>query len=783
MALLDLEKLRKDINILFGYVRCLMAKSDENCPLVATEWSPNHTNATGNPYTAGTYVFYNGHVYKCLFNNEGILPTNTTYWLDLGEGHLLAEEQNDWNATGGRRFILNKPTNTSDFTNDGEDGSSPYATMNDVSAAIPLPQDIDSVLGEGDTAPDKDINVQSIGLWDNFTAPFGFARITADKSRINFISKLGATMGHISQGAFNLLQGGFSFTINLPSLSSNRIATFQNASGVVAYLSDVSGGSFVATAWSADHSSALGNPYVIGTRVYYLGDIYEAIANNNGVVPTNPIYWNNLGPGKLLDQRRDVPYTGANGNVDLNVYGLAAEFLQINTTPTTYTPGIGKLGWNDTDGTLEFKLKGGNVTLQIGQEQVVRVVNKTATNITLLEANYQAVRITGVQGQRLKVDLAQASNDALSAETIGLVTETINNNQEGFITTSGLIRNINTTGSLQGETWADGDILYLSPTIAGGVTKVKPEAPDHLLIVGYVVYSHVNQGSIFVKVNNGYELDELHNVKITGTPANNNVLAFTSGTNIWENKTIDTVLGYVAANDSTFLYEKFMTNHFSYMLPGENSTYSLLRTNTTAGYLTIGTVATLSQMPMGISYSTGTVVGAVAGIYGAPMRIQLSNAQDFTFQRKWKVQLGNSAQRLFIGISNKYLSVAPVNADQSLFLNTLGVVKLDSSTNWHFIFNDGSGVAGLIDCGIDFPATNAYTYSLKIQKVKGATTLTMTLTRIDSSGNRLEVSQFVNSTDYNTGVDYNPAMWASNNVSGTNSQFYDYGAILIKSTI
>ena len=89
--------------------------------------------------------------------------------------------------------------------------------------------------------------------------------------------------------------------------------------------------------------------------------------------------------------------------------------------------------WNDSDGTVDLGLKGGNVTLQVGQEQVLRVVNKTATNINLLEANYQAVRVTGAQGQRLKVDLAQAINDTLSAETIGLVTETINNNQEGFI--------------------------------------------------------------------------------------------------------------------------------------------------------------------------------------------------------------------------------------------------------------------------------------------------------------------------------------------------------------
>jgi hypothetical protein len=209
-----------------------------------------------------------------------------------------------------------------------------------------------------------------------------------------------------------------------------------------------------------------------------------------------------------------VPYTGATQDVDLGEFEIKAGQIEFDQTPTG-TAGVGIMQWNDSDGTVDLGLKGGNVTLQVGQEQVLRVVNKTATNIDLLEANYQAVRVTGAQGQRLKVDLAQAINDTVSAETIGLVTETINNNEEGFITTSGLVRGINTTGSLQSETWANGDILYLSPTTAGNATKVKPVAPNHLVILGYVTRAHINQGSIFVKVDNGYELDELHNVKIT----------------------------------------------------------------------------------------------------------------------------------------------------------------------------------------------------------------------------------------------------------------------------
>jgi hypothetical protein len=233
-----------------------------------------------------------------------------------------------------------------------------------------------------------------------------------------------------------------------------------------------------------------------------------------------------------------VPYTGATQDVNLGEFGVQLGNIEFDLTPTNAPTVIGSMYWNDTAGTLDLKLKGGNVTLQIGQETVARVVNKTATNITLLESNYQAVRVTGAQGQRPKVDLALANSDANSASTLGLVTETILNNQEGFITTSGQVQGINTTGSLQGETWADGDILYLSGTVAGRLTNIKPIAPIHTVIMGFVEYAHITQGKIFVKVDNGYELEELHNVSAI-SPNNNEVLAYDTATLLWKPKVVD----------------------------------------------------------------------------------------------------------------------------------------------------------------------------------------------------------------------------------------------------
>jgi hypothetical protein len=238
-----------------------------------------------------------------------------------------------------------------------------------------------------------------------------------------------------------------------------------------------------------------------------------------------------------------VPYTGATQDVNLGEFGIQLGNLEFDTTPTNIPTGVGSLVWNDTAGTLDLKLKGNAVTLQIGQETVARVLNKTATNITLLEANYQIVRVTGAQGQRPKVDLALANNDLNSTTTLGLVTETILNNQEGFITTSGQVQQINTTGSLQGETWADGDVLYLSGTIAGQATNIKPAAPIHTVIIGFVEYAHITQGKIFVKVDNGYELEELHNVSAVA-PNNNEVLTYDTPTLLWKPKTIASALGY-----------------------------------------------------------------------------------------------------------------------------------------------------------------------------------------------------------------------------------------------
>jgi hypothetical protein len=223
-------------------------------------------------------------------------------------------------------------------------------------------------------------------------------------------------------------------------------------------------------------------------------------------------------------------------------------------TAAAHSVGVGELAWNDALGTLNLGLKGGDTISNLGQHIHARVVNKTTPLVALTKAGYEVVIVAGATGQRLSVKLAKADNDANSAGTLGIVCENIAGNQEGFICSVGQVTNINTTGSLQGETWADGDSLYLSGTTFGAITNVKPSAPIHEVRIGYVEYAHAVNGKIYVKIDNGYELDELHNVSINaGTLANNDVLTYESATSLWKNKRLPIEIQLAASDETTAL--------------------------------------------------------------------------------------------------------------------------------------------------------------------------------------------------------------------------------------
>lgn len=146
------------------------------------------------------------------------------------------------------------------------------------------------------------------------------------------------------------------------------------------------------------------------------------------------------------------------------------------------------------------------------------------------------VYINGAVGQLPTIAKALATSDATSAQTQGLVTADISNNSNGYVTIVGLVTNIDTSA------YTDGAQLYLSGVTAGAMTTTKQYAPIHLVYVGVVVHAHATQGKIQVKVQNGYELDEIHNVSAQ-TPSNGQTIVYNSATSLWQNNTVSLTAG------------------------------------------------------------------------------------------------------------------------------------------------------------------------------------------------------------------------------------------------
>lgn len=222
--------------------------------------------------------------------------------------------------------------------------------------------------------------------------------------------------------------------------------------------------------------------------------------------------------------------------------GIAADTLAISTTPTG-AGGTGIFRYDSGEKVPEVGIDG--ITLKMGVQEYVRVYNDTGVVMT----KGQVVYISGAQGNRVAVKLADATSEVTSKGTIGIVAQQILADTEGFVQTTGPMYNLNTIGLTAGN------VLFLSET-EGEWTATEPAPPAHGVRLAYVERVHATAGSVYIKVDNGYELGELHNVSDTAV----GITAFltkNSSTNVWQSRTAteargDLGLGTLATQSGTF---------------------------------------------------------------------------------------------------------------------------------------------------------------------------------------------------------------------------------------
>jgi len=303
---------------------------------------------------------------------------------------------------------------------------------------------------------------------------------------------------------------------------------------------------------SITHATALGTDTytttIIGVTSYADGDAY-LIRFTNGNTTTCSLNINSLGAITLY-RNNDGPLIG--GDIEANaemlcVYNLTANTFQcIGTSPNSI---------------------------------IAYVTNADSVTIT----KGQPVYAFGGQGDRMTVKLANNIGDSTSAQTVGLVmSSSIATNQKGFIMMQGLLDGLSI---LPTATWTDGDPVYLSST-AGTITNVKPYAPNHLVYLGFVTTaSNGSAGRMYVRIQNGYELDELHNVQAQ-SPTLKDTLWYdnTVSPAQWKTASINTILGYTPANQSTTISTNSPLSGGGDL--SANRTLSISQANTTTnGYL------------------------------------------------------------------------------------------------------------------------------------------------------------------------------------------------------
>ena len=313
-----------------------------------------------------------------------------------------------------------------------------------------------------------------------------------------------------------------------------------------------------------------------------------------------------------------VPYTGATQDVDLGTYKLTADAIAFDLNPTN-GPGAGQIAYVGSTGALAYNMNSSQVTSQIGQTMHAFVHNAEGVQIN----KGQAVYLFGASGNKASVKLALNTSDATSAKTFGLAAENIPAGQNGFVITQGVLDGLN-TGSYNA-----GDVLYLGAT-AGSLTTVKPYAPNHMVYIGIVERANNGNGQIYVRVQNGYELDEIHDVDLISTPpVNNDLLTYKTGANnLWKAQSLGTLLGgttsqYVRGDGSVATLPNFV------QVVGIDATANAL-----TGAVTNGIVA--SVLIPANTMTTSTIVEFEAFIRKvsasavANMRVHINTANNMT---------------------------------------------------------------------------------------------------------------------------------------------------------
>lgn len=215
-----------------------------------------------------------------------------------------------------------------------------------------------------------------------------------------------------------------------------------------------------------------------------------------------------------------------------NNNSVATDYIDFNSNAPYPANKVGRLHWN------------GGYTLNLDMTPDV--------NQSIGEAQYYYIKASAAiaKGELVMFDGSVGASGVLKGKPstgvtngqliMGVAAEAIANNGFGLVSSFGLVRGFNTTGTPYGEVWADGDILYYNPSYAGGLTKNLPAAPTpHIVVAAVVNAATAGSGSVFVRVQAEPLVSQLSDV-YAPTPSNGDVLVYDGVQLRWENGPVPT---------------------------------------------------------------------------------------------------------------------------------------------------------------------------------------------------------------------------------------------------
>jgi len=303
-----------------------------------------------------------------------------------------------------------------------------------------------------------------------------------------------------------------------------------------------------------------------------------------------------------------------------NISQLLTNYVDLNISSASPAFQTGRLHYETATGDIEYDTDVAGVSLKVGQQTILKIHNDLGAVLT----KGKLVRFNNANNNSLIAFATTASwtDEAQSAHTIGMVVADIAVGAVGYVILEGVLLGVNTSN------YNNGDLLFLSSS--GNFTNNPPALSDnyHSVRIGQVIrVGNSSNGAVFIKVDNGYEIDELHNVRINGVEGGD-LLSYSSGTlSRWTNtKTLSgtyaisgnlNVTGYISGSNITA----------SYALSAVTSSYSantsLAQTASYSTNASIANTASYVQIAQTASYVTASSIGN----FSADVRKQITGSQ------------------------------------------------------------------------------------------------------------------------------------------------------------